>query len=198
MTRHPAVLATALASALILAASPLAGQAPGTSIAEAKGFVPGRHALGFELGFLSTPFAREDPYSFATTLGLWYELKLGRARATTLGAWAAASEFRPLESAFVPSRMYTFGLELGRSFALSRSDESLMALRPFARGGWYLREAGITGWTAWSSRPLAAAGLSVELELAGLGAAFSVQLALPLDREPLALAAAAQRYAWRF
>jgi len=197
MRRRSIALILALAT-ILLAAAPLMAQAPAVAVADASPFVPGRHALGFELGFLSTPFAREDPYSFATTLGLWYELKLGRARATTLGAWAAASEFRPLESAFVPSRMYTFGLELGRSFALSRSDESLMALRPFARGGWYLREAGIPGWTAWSSRPLAAAGLSVELELAGLGAAFSVQLALPLDREPLALAAAAQRYAWRF
>lgn len=185
-------------AALLLAAAPVLAQTPSVDIADAAGFAPGRHALGFELGFLSTPFAREDPYSFATTLGLWYEIKLGGARATTLGAWAAAAEFRPLDPAFVQSRMYTFGLELGRSFALSRSDESLVALRPFVRGGWYLRETGLLGYPVWASRPLAAAGLSVELELAGLGAAFTLQLALPVDREPVALAAAAQRYAWRF
>ena len=150
-------------------------------------------SAGFELGFLSVPMLSPDPYSFAATAGLWYDLaQIGRLP-LSLGAWAGAAGFRPLKSAYGASTMYYGGLEAGYDIVLFRGDGVRVGLRPFARAGWYLRSLEILGKSEWASRPILSSGLLLDLRNGPLDFSLSALLSVPLDNRPVILLGFLQR-----
>ena len=137
-------------------------------------------ALGLEFGYLSVPVATADPYSFAASAGLWYERALGPASPLSLGAWLAASGFRPLDAGFGASFMYYGGLEAGYRITLLRDEDSAVSLRPLARLGWYSRSVEIQGETEWGSRPFVGAGCLIGLRLGEIDAGLTILVSAPM------------------
>ena len=153
---------------------------------------PPIQTVGLELGFLSVPIAVSDPYSFAASAGLWYERGLGRSP-FGLGAWLAASGFRPLDSGLGDSFMYAGGIEAGYRLLVLRDGDSEVSLRPLARLGWYLRSLEIGGATEWGSRPIASAGCALDLRLGGIDAGLSLLVSVPMDNAPVLLLGLTQK-----
>ncbi|HUX37218.1 MAG TPA: hypothetical protein VMV44_04885 [Rectinemataceae bacterium] len=148
---------------------------------------------GIELGFLSVPVLTPDPYSFAASAGLWYDLGGIGGLPLSLGAWAGAAGFRPLTSSYGASTMYYGGLETGYDLALFQGGDILLTLRPFARAGWYLRGVDILGKVEWGSRPFLSSGLLLDFKSGVLDLGLSALLSLPLDNRPVVLVGFLQR-----
>jgi hypothetical protein len=171
-----------------------ASTAPGPEpIVLAPLFIPAPQGLGLEVGFLSVPVAKSDPYSFAAAGGLWYEHVLGRNSPWTLGGWLNAGGFRSLDQDYGPSLMYSGGLELGYALSLFRGDESAVSLRPCVRLGWYARKLEILGASEWGSRPLVSAGCGLDLKFRKLQLGFAALASVPIDNDPPLLAGFHQR-----
>jgi hypothetical protein len=150
-------------------------------------------ALGLELGYLSVPISTADPYSFAASAGLWCERALGPASPLSLGAWLAASGFRPLDAGFGDSFMYYGGLEVSYRITLLRDEDSAVSLRPLARLGWYSRSVEIQGETEWGSRPFAGVGCLVDLRLGDIDTGLALLVSVPMDNSPVLLVGVMQR-----
>ncbi|HUW41086.1 MAG TPA: hypothetical protein VMV90_08730 [Rectinemataceae bacterium] len=183
--KHQAVaMAAVLATAFLGAASaaPTATSAPTAS-----------SALGVELGFLSVPLATPDPYSFASSVGLWYERSLGRDSPWVAGIWLALAGFHSLDSDFGDSLMYYGGLELGYRLELFDFEDSAAAIRPLLRLGWYARDIEFLGRTDWGSRPILSAGCLVELRWRALDLGWLALLSAPMDNRPVLLVGVLQR-----
>jgi hypothetical protein len=167
-----------LLAAVIMALAPVLAQA---------------QAFGAELGYLSVPVARADPYSFAASAGLWYEHALGKESPLVGGAWLAASGFRSLDPDFGDSLMCYGGLELGYTVNLLRDREAAVSLRPLARLGWYARSIKLFGSTEWGSRPFISAGCILDLKLNNLDLGLTALLSVPMDNKPVLLIGVLQR-----
>ncbi len=184
------VLATAfLGAASAAAAEPAAGHAAPT----AAGHAAPSSALGVELGFLSVPLATPDPYSFASSVGLWYERSLGRRSPWVAGIWLALGGFHSLDPDFGDSLMYYGGLELGYRLELFDFADSAAAVRPLLRLGWYARDIEYLGRTDWGSRPILSAGCLVELRWGVLDLGWLALLSVPMDNRPVLLVGVLQR-----
>jgi len=168
--------------------------APGLS-SFAQDIPPRTHAIGAELGFLSVPFDREDPYSFAALAGLWYDWRPGPQGRFGLGLWADAAGFRPLDPLFGYSFMATGGLDVNWLMPVLDADTAWAGLGPFVRAGWYLRYVSLLGSDEWLSRPYMAGGLRFMLyQGKSMVVGMDAQVVLPIDRTVPVLVALIQRF----
>jgi hypothetical protein len=148
---------------------------------------------GMELGYLSVPLLTEDPYSFAASAGVWYELNRVGDRPWVLGAWLAAAGFRPMDEDFGTSTMYYGGFELGYDLTLFRTDAMLLSLRPMTRLGWYFRSVEFLDTVEWGSRPFLSAGMILGLRSGNLDLGITSMISVPMDNRPVVLIGLLQR-----
>ncbi len=199
-----AALAAALCAAPALAQSADKGAAvtfaPARSIAAlatpatpARRHTPPAQALGVELGFLSVPLLTPDPYSFASSAGLWYEHSLGEGSPLVGGLWLDVAGFKSLDANFGDSLMYYGGLELGYRLELLRYQGSEASLRPLVRLGWYARGIDFLGQTDWGSRPFVSAGCLISLRWGALDLGWLALVSMPMDNRTVVLLGVLQR-----
>ncbi len=150
-------------------------------------------AAGIELGFLSVPLLTEDPYSFAASGSLWYDMGDFARLPFSVGAWGGAAGFRPLDENFGTSVMYYGGVELGYALPLFRSPTAHFGLRPIARLGWYRRSVEIRGVTEWGSRPFLSAGAILYLRSDPIDLGIALAASTPMDNRPVVLFGLLQR-----
>ncbi len=150
-------------------------------------------AAGIELGFLSIPLLTEDPYSFAASASLYYDIGGLLRRPFTAGAWAGAAGFRPMDGDFGASVMYYGGLEFGYTIPLFGSPSARFGLRPMARLGWYYRGVEARGKTEWGSRPFPSAGAVLTLRSEKIDLGIAAMVSAPLDNRPVILFGLLQR-----